>query len=363
MNKIMPYSPDPQWVMLHEEISNGAKVAYTIMRGSVKHVSGSFPETAFELDANWLAAMMVNRKGLPLDRKTAANYLLELVKHGALRIKEASKGVRTEFEFVVDPGSDYKGDTKVSDREKRLRRAGIMKRTSRFHVTDLSGHPTTTGTRLRRDQTPGASDIARQRPTPPAKNAPTVAPTGGPGSGSAKPEVAQPYVRKSEPVIAEEPPFTPEPPVNTSPEVAELARLLADKCQGKGLQKRGLLGGEAARVAESCAGLLESGWTPEKIATQLSSLVSDKIHSAEQFLIKKVPDLGAPPVFGSRDNSVEIPKVNGQEVDFSQIDMWDWNSDEVAEKPTVKPEEEPTAAAEVPQTRLAELARRSLRRR
>lgn len=307
MGQTLPYAPDPQWVMVHEKISNGAKVAYSIMRGNIKHANGPFPEGAFRMDANWLASMMVNRRGGRLDRKTASGYLAELVKYGALRIKDAPAGSPAEYEFVVDPGEKYDGDRSVAAREKRLRKEGVMPRTSRFDATELSGDPAATGVRVRREWAPGGSDArSRGRRRAPRKK---VDPTPERLDAAREEELAQ-IATEFDTEPAESPvdescgeeEFTidesigaEESRARVTPEMQHLAELLELRTARRREPALRLTQGDCRRVAEACAPALERGWNPEEIAVRLTALLNAKIHTPGRFLVKKAADLGAPP--------------------------------------------------------------------
>lgn len=307
------------WAMLHPKMDNTAWRVYCILKAKIKHAEGGFPEHGFRMTVSWIKDVTKHLPGM--SDSTIRRALVVLTDSvGALRRASAkNNGEPVWYEFVVDPGENYAGAMSMKDHEDGLRRKGAMSPRAMHREENLTGSPHVTGIRYRKDWKPGASDASKQEQREPRL------------AKQQKPQPPAPTADELASETSETPGTTPVEPEPTFEDVVagveaqtasgqeELARLLTRKCSGKGLNRRGILEGEALRVAQSCAGALEAGWTPEQLANRLSSLVSEKIHSIEPFLCRKVADLGAPPEAARKDGVVQ---VGGQAVDLGVYSLW-----------------------------------------
>lgn len=351
------------WALLHPKMDNNAWRVYSILKSKIRHANGGFPEHGFRITVTWLRDVTKHLPGMSESTlKRALVVLTDSV--GALRRASVKvKGEPVWYEFVVDPGANYTGPMSMSDHEAALRKKGELSPRAMFREEDLTGGPHVTGSRYRgKDWKYASGDKGkhRQRPMEQEQQAPGAALT------DEFSELADEMHRPDGGMAVEleetfEKPAAPAGVRSSVPvEQRELARLLVRKCHGKGLNQQGILEGEALRVAAACGEALSQGWTPERVATKLSALVSNKIHSIEPFLKTRATDLGAPP---AAPHGNGLTEVNGKLVDLGSYDTWG-PADSVTRK-TERPEPEAVPASRgdtAKQARLANLARQARRR-
>ncbi|MCP9209645.1 hypothetical protein [Streptomyces cucumeris] len=289
------------------ELKPAARTVYAILRCNTEFGRNGVPTHAVHVTSLWFSEMTAHWEK-PVTPPTARRGLNELIDKGVLvRLNEPQDGSGFVVAFVTDPGPQYKGPVNGFEHAKRVsKRCGTKALYERRD--ERPSTPAITGVRVGAQR--GPANPPKTNPEPPVWEEPgreEFEPFGEPEAdlkgGAEGPEGS--------------PVKTGEPEFNVRQE--ELARLLVQKCHGKGVNGRGLLEGEARRVAVSYAGRLDQGWSPEQIASKLASLVSSKIHSTEAFLKTKASDFGTPPSGPRSDGVVEI---NGQPVDLSSYQLW-----------------------------------------
>lgn len=350
------------WALLHPKMDNNAWRVYCILKTKIRHANGGFPEHGFRITVTWLRDVTKHLPGM--SESTLKRALVVLTdKVGALRRASAKvHGEPVWYEFVVDPGADYSGPMSMSDHEAALRKKGELSPRAMFREEDLTGNLHASGGRYRKDEkSSGSGKKGKKKP----RSMEQEQQASDPDLVDELAELAA-EMRETEPQAVEPEPVgkkdvVPAAGRSASAEQQELARLLVRKCHNKGLNQRGILEGEALRVAAVCDEALRQGWSAEGIANKLSALVSDKIHSIEPFLRSRAGDLGTPPAVQQGSGVTEI---DGQYVDLGSINTWG----PAANKPqTGQRQAEPALTApasdedSTKKARLAKLARQTRR--
>jgi hypothetical protein len=334
------------------ELGPAARTVYMLLRCNASFERNGVVPHSVHVTASWFTEMTSHWQK-PMTAVTARRGLNELISKGVLiRLNEPQDGSGFVIAFVVDPRGRISGPTNGYDQAKKVaKRCGTKAYYQRLE-DDMPGIPAVTGVRLgsqRNNEARAASRQAEENFEDGHREdrnlLPEVHDEPGPDSG----------------VMEEQGDAgSPAAEVQTGPssEVDELARLLVRNCHGKGMNRQGLLGGEAQRVAEVCAPAMEQGWSPADIASKLSLLVTDKIFSVESFLRKKAADLGTPPPAHQEDNGVIV--VGDKVVDLGDI-PWDGPAP-VKTEPKTPVELPPSADDEATRERLAVLGRKMRRR-
>jgi hypothetical protein len=338
------------------ELGPAARTVYMLLRCNAHFTRNGVADHSVHVTASWFTEMTAHWQK-PLAAASARRGLNELINKGVLiRLNEPQDGSGFVVAFVVDPRGRIEGPTNGYEQAKKVaKRCGMKVYYERKE--GMPGTPAVTGVRLGPQRDYEAKAAARWAEKE--------------QSASGEPEESTPAAHEDhdEPDLFSEPSAedTPEPKPTprrasakreVTPEVGELARLLVQKCHGKGLNRQGLLEGEALRVAEACTDALELGWKPDQISNKLSALVSTGIHSTEAFLLKKVSDLGAPPAAAHSDGSV---LVNGKPVDLGSISWNDLPGTVARAEEEPQPALPPSTDSNEKATRLAQLARQQRR--
>lgn len=288
------------------DLKPAERTVYGLLRCNASFARNAVATHTVHVTASWFTEMTAHWEK-PMPSSTARRAINGLINAGVLiRLNDPKDGSGFLLAFVADPRGRIKGPTNGFAHAQKVAKKGGVK-TYYQRRDEMPGLPEVTGVRLGRKLSGELREDLKEAPADhyedwdePVLEAPD------PESE----ERAVPAPRQEEAA----PPRQPE-----RPEVAELAGLLVRKCREKGLNRRGLLEGEARRVASACTDLLDKGWSPEQVSNRLASLVSDRIHSIESFLVKKSSDLGDPPAKAQENGTVMI---EGQKVDLGSVS---WN--------------------------------------
>lgn len=340
------------------ELRPAARNVYNLLRCNAVFGRNGVATHSVHVTASWFTEMTAHWSN-PVTAPTARRGLNELIDKGILiRLNPPQDGTGFVLAFVADPGPQYQGPVNGFKHAERVsKRCGT--RAFYLRKDEKPGIPAVTGSRL------------GSRRQAPARNSAAEKPQSNPEVEFDREEYDMPLEGEFTEAFAEPEPVADVPAAEaaaeaevpasrrgSAPGVSELTRLLVQKCHSKGLHRQGLLEGEARRIAETCENSLRRGWSPDQIATRLSALVSDKIHSMEPFLRKKAVDLGAPPAATRGDGTVLI---KGEAVDLGAYSM---NNLPQGDGEKAKQEQAPlppSVDGQVKRDRLAQLARQARR--
>ena len=348
------------WVALLE-LRPAARTVYGLLRCNAEYNKNAVAGHTVHVTASWFVEM-TQHWSKPLTLATVRRGLLELIeKKVVIRLNDPHDGSGYSLAFVADPGRKHEGPVNGFQHAKKVAKRCGMKAYYTRNESDRLGTPAATGVRLSPAKHWGPRPPEQPEPSAQSSQAESreeVAETDGITEGLEEPAGAGSREEAARPVSD----TVPEQKRSVSPEMAELARLLVQNCHGRGVNRQGLLEGEALRVAKACSNALAQGWAPDRIAAKLSALVSDGIHSMEHFLIKKAADLGDPPAAPRSEGTVV---VKGQEVDLGSIPWGDLPGTQEAPKDqqdTPPPPLPSSSDDEATRERLARLGR-TVRRR
>lgn len=339
------------------ELTPCARTVYGLLRCNAEFDRNAAANHAVHVTSQWFTEMTSHWQR-PMSGATARRGLNELISKKVLIRMNGKDGSGFLVAFVADPRGLREGPVNGFEHAKRVaRRTDVSVYYQRKE--ERPGTPAVTGSRLRSKRTTPPHPRTSKEDTPQEADLMDEFADEFDLLDEAMPKVMD-GSPGDEPAGTADPAGAPEDSEANMAGLGELTRLLVSKCHGKGLGRRGILEGEARRVAEACAPALEKGWSPEGIASQLSSLVSDKIHSAELFLRTRAADLGEPPLATPEDGTV---MVKGKRVDLGAYEWDEMNT------PTGAREDVPSEASPVPtsredqekKNRLAKLARQARR--
>lgn len=350
------------------ELKPAERTVYMLLRCNASFGRNAVAEHTVHVTASWFTEMTAHWEN-PMPASTARRGLNGLIaKNVLIRLNEPQDGSGFAVAFVADPRGQVEGPSNGFAHAKKVSKRHGMK--VYYERKDgLPGNPAVTGVRLgrRASQFPRGDETPDRQSPPPSVDeelhglmdeeyetfhqGPEPEPE---FDGDAEPEPEYPD-------ILEEVTASDRSPVPATG-VEELTRLLVDKCRNKGLTRQGLLEGEARRLAEACAPSLTEGWKPDQLATRLSSMVSDKIHSTERFLKGKVADLGSPPAAAFADDGRVM--IKGQLVDLRSYTTEEPEVQEKTVPEQTAPQEPPAPPSGSDEETRAYLARkaRNLRR-
>lgn len=328
------------------DLKPAERTVYGLLRCNTAFGRNGVATHTVHVTAAWFTEMTAHWE-TPMAASTARRGINGLIDKGVLvRLNQPQDGAGFLLAFVADPRGRIDGPTNGFEHAKKVsRRCGGMKAVY-DRRDEIPGTPAVTGVRLGRKGSESYTSAPEQE-TPKFDDV----------EGNDLPEESEVWsaTEESEEVPPEQP--APKAAPASDPQVVELAHLLLRKSKGKGLNRQGLLEGQARRVAQECAPRLADGWTPDALATQLMSLVSAKIHTMDSFLIAKSRDVGSPPEAPQADGTAMI---DGKVVDLGAF-SWDdqpQEQGEVNEARDVTPSPVvPSPDSEAKRERLAHLAR------
>ena len=326
------------WVMLHPDVTATEYRIYSVIKGNIKHAHGGIPETGFRATAAWVSEV----SGGLFAVSTAHKAMQSMAKKGILRrLNNPQSGEGADFEFAITPPEEYDGPTSVM-----VRAAEVSKSKSRrvvFVTIPLDRKP-------RRQSTgSGKSKLVMDNPGADMPE-PQAAPEPEPTPAEREPEFDLSGLDK----LGQQAP----PPKGMAQKMQAFAEELEAVTGQRPEEHLRLMAGACNRLAEAVRPALVMGWEPVALARRLAAELNPKIHSPENLLMRKIPDLGKPPATVKPGDGKVL--IKGKAVDLSNYDMGFTHGDQRA------PEEKGTEAEPVRQgeknDRLAQLARRSLGR-
>lgn len=252
------------WVILNQEITSTEFRIYAILRAAVVNEYGGIPKSGIQVTAAWVSKI----SGELFSRSTAHRALRGLADKGVLgRLSEPQAGGDgVEYEFVVYPDADYKGVTNIQAEVARMKKGAT--RSIRFDTVEISGNPRNGLTRKDHVE-PSATDILGQPVESEPEDSDPEFDTSGLGGSRPTGELTD---------IQQE--FASELEEATGKNREPRLRLLAGQCE---------------KIAQEAGAALERGWPPEVLARRLASELNPKIHSPQQFLIRKLGEVGKAP--------------------------------------------------------------------
>jgi hypothetical protein len=324
------------WVMLHPGITATEYRIYSVIKGNIRHAHGGIPETGFRATAAWISEV----SGGLFSVSTAHKAMQSMAKKGILRrLNNPQSGEGADFEFAIVPPEEYEGPTSVM-----ARAAEVSKKKSRrivFMAVPLDRKPR---------RRPAGNSRGKLVMDAPAASVPELQPEPEPAPAEAEPEFDLSGLDR----LGRE----PEPPQGAMArkmnEFAEELEALTGQNSEEHLR---LMTGACHRLAELARPALVMGWEPRALAKRLAAELNPKIHSPENLLMRKIPDIGKPPaVVKPGDGKVLI---KGKAVDLSAYDMG-FNTGGQQAPVQKEPAEAPDTRQGGKNDRLAQLARRSL---
>ncbi len=252
------------WVILNQKITSTEFRVYAILRAAVVNEYGGIPKTGIQVTAAWVSKI----SGELFSRSTAHRALRGLADKGVLgRLSEPQAGGDgVEYEFVVYPDTSYKGVTNIQAEAARMKKGAS--RSIRFDIVEIDGNPRNGLTRKDHVE-PSATDILGQTTEPEREDADSEFDTSGLGAPQ---------------------------PTGELTEVQQAFAASLEEATGKNREPRlRLLAGQCEKIAGAAGPALERGWLPEVLARRLASELNAKIHSPQQFLIRKLDEVGKAP--------------------------------------------------------------------
>ena len=279
------------WVILNQEINSTEFRVYAILRAAVLNEYGGIPKSGIRVTAGWVSKI----SGDLFSRTTAHRALRGLADKGVLgRLSDPKAGGEgVEFEFIVHPDENYKGATNVQTEVARIKR--MATRSVHFSALEIDGNPRNGLTRKDHVK-PSPEDIL-----------------GRPDGSAPEPDDEDPEFDTSgfdapqptdDGLTAKEQEFAAELEEATAKNTTPRLRLLAGQCE---------------RVAKAAGPALGRGWEPAVLARRLASELNPKINSPQQFLVKKLDEVGKPPSTRST-STLERPVAPTGRVTVDQTD-------------------------------------------
>jgi hypothetical protein len=331
------FSLTDDWVTL-ADLDHLSFRIYCILRTNAEFGRNSVVNHTVHVTASWVVDSTRHWKK-PLALSTVRKHMQNLVDKGVLvRVNDPNEGLGVMYEFVADPGEGYEQPVNGFEHAKRISRGRGT--TSVYRRVPIEGLV------IGVDDPPGRSGRRGSYEAPPLPLS-----------------VTEPDVEPDPP--QEEPEFDlsgldrlgePSPEKPTGP-MAEFAAELESATSQKSEEKLRLMTGACRRIAVAVGPALERGWGARELAIRLAAELNPKIHSPEKLLLRKIEDLGDPPVRVARTKDEVI--IGGKAVDLGSYDMGFGH--DAAPAPVGKKESPPDG--ETKEDRLRRIARMAGRRK
>jgi len=332
------------WVALLE-LGPAARTVLDLMHCNALFGRGGIVTHTVHVTSAWFTEMTAHWQK-PMSGATARRGMNELIERGVLvRLNDPNDGAGFVVRFVPDPDPEYTGPVNGFEHAKKVSSKCGLK--AIYERRDASGLlPTESRSPSKSSSAGGGGDLAKEleqdswadiEPEPDVEPDPPQEETEFDLSG---------LDRLGEP--------SPEKP--TGP-MAEFAAELESATSQKSEEKLRLMTGACRRIAVAVGPALERGWGARELAIRLAAELNPKIHSPEKLLLRKIEDLGDPPVRVARTKDEVI--IGGKAVDLGSYDMGFGH--DAAPAPVGKKESPPDG--ETKEDRLRRIARMAGRRK
>lgn len=288
------FSLTDDWVVL-ADLDHLTFRIYCILRTNAEFGRNGVVNHTVHVTASWVVDCTKHWEK-PLAMSTVRKHMQKLVEAGVLdRVNDPSGGVGVIYQFVADPGEGYAHPVNGFEHAKRISRGrGTTSTYRRIPLDD------------------GSLRVAQ----PEQKRK-------GRGTSELEDELEAVLHAHSEEEDLEFDTSGFDAPQPTDDGLTAKEREFAaelEEATGRNATPRlRLLAGQCERVAKAAGPALERGWEPAALARRLASELNQKINSPQQFLVKKLDEVGKPPS-ARRLSTLERPAVPEDRVTLDQVE-------------------------------------------